>query len=146
MGSCLSTHSRTKHINPVPYPSPHATPQTTHIVAVKVPHIRILWYFDFRLNPEPVVIGQQVALYQRAMDSPEPDPDETIPDINGWIDTTTGCAPNAVTFSIINGAGERIAQLYCPGYTHPPPLNVHSHPTNPAHPAMKCDTPRHADQ
>ena len=135
MGGCLSTQSHSDRLNPVRYPSPHATPQTTHIVAVRIPHIRNLWYYEFRLDPEPVVIGQRVALYRRVIDAPEPDPDETPPDIEGWIDTTTGYALNGVTFSIVNGTGERVAQLYCPGYTHPPPLDTHSHPTNPTHPA-----------
>jgi hypothetical protein len=105
MGSCLSTWSLICNVNPVPYPSPFAIPPTTHIVVVKNPRIRNLWYYQYRSYGGPITIGQRVALYERNMDSPDPDPLEDPVVLEGWINEISGFGPNWVTFGIVNGAG-----------------------------------------
>ena len=138
MGCCLSTQPFADDTNPVPNPSPYATPFTTHMVAVNIPHSRCFWNFSFRLNMEPITIGQRVALYEMGIDAPEPDPDEATPAVKGWIGSVMAYGPDSVTFSVINSAGERVAQLFCPDYPTPQLLYVNSHPPNPTHPHPAC--------
>ncbi|KIM81886.1 hypothetical protein PILCRDRAFT_88993 [Piloderma croceum F 1598] len=138
MGSCLSTWSRVCDVNPVPYPSPFATPLTTHILAVKIPHLHNLWYYEYRLYDGPITIGQKVALYERDLDSPDPDPDQATPVIEGWINEIFGYGPRWVMFGIINSAGKRVARLSHPDYPDPQLLMAYNHPSNQTHPSQSA--------
>jgi hypothetical protein len=106
MGGCLSTWSHIRNVNPVPHPSPFAIPPTTHIVAVKNPRIRNLWYYQYCAYSGPITIGQRVALYERTMDNPDPDPLDDHAVLEGWINEIFRYGPNWVTFGIVNSAGK----------------------------------------
>jgi len=137
MGSCISTCFHTEHTNPVPCPNPLVTPHTTQIVAHRVPHTHHVWAFNYRINLQPVVIGQRVALYRQEINDNEPDPDQATPVVEGWIGMVTGLNPPWVTFGIVDHAGVVIGRMCYPDY----PiilLDAHSHPLSqpcPAKPA-----------
>ncbi|KIM85016.1 hypothetical protein PILCRDRAFT_6017 [Piloderma croceum F 1598] len=139
MGSCISACLHTGHTNPVPYPSPFITPHTTHIVAHHVPRTFRLWAFNYRLNSEPVVIGQRVVLYPRGMEERNPDPDQATPVVEGWIGMITGRGTHWVTFGIVNSTGVMIAQMCYPGYP-PQLLDTNDHQCGPPHPP--CPSPQ----
>src|SRR6266481_1248924 len=78
-----------------------------------------LWLYKYRLNLEPVVVGQQVALYHRAADCYNPDLAQAAPVVKGWINMILRRTPHWVMFRIVNSAGEEIARLGYPGYPDP---------------------------
>lgn len=102
--------------SPILFASQFLTPHTTHIIVTDFPSSPDLWLFQYRLNFEPIVIGQRVALYRRAADCYNPDPEQAAPVAEGQIDSVFRRTRCWVIFHIVDGAGEQIARLGYPYY------------------------------
>jgi len=89
----------------------------THIIAIDVHSHPGLWLFQYHLNFEPIVIGQRVALYCRATDCYNPNPEQAAPVAEGQINSVLSRSHCWVIFHIIDDStGKEIARLGYPYY------------------------------
>ena len=97
MGNLTSSPSHTLYTQSLPGLSPFIT----HIVArpftsSPTPNN---WSFVSRINFQPIVVGQRVALYHNAADCCDPDPLRSAV-VEGHIDAIVNASPNWITFCI----------------------------------------------
>jgi hypothetical protein len=97
MGNLPSSRSHTLYSQSLPC----LTPFITHIVACPVSSSSTPnhWLFKSRINFQPIVLGQRVALYHDAADCCDPDPLRGAI-VEGHIDAIVNASPNWITFRI----------------------------------------------
>jgi hypothetical protein len=71
------------------------------------------WLLEYRLDLNPIWIGQYVVLHCRAEDCFNPDP-SLGPVAEGWIDRIVDRTPHWLTFRIVDSEGEMSSLLSIP--------------------------------